>query len=187
MQLRVLFILFFGVTHVHAQNEGRIKILEEKIAQAKNEDEKVKTLSDLAEFYFNYKVESKADSLLQKALLIAELSSDKELVFRILFSNNIINLDAWSNANVFEKSKKFIGKGLLYAQEQDRPEYVALAYIRLAGLERKRALYNEALQHTTEAFTALANVHNDSLQCVLYNELGDIYMAKGDAIPAYKN
>ena len=52
---------------------------------------------------------------------------------------------------------------------------------------RKRNLYNEALQEGTQAMTAIANGAADSLKCILYMELGDIYISKAQAVPAYKN
>ncbi len=188
MQSRLLTILlcFFFYSSV-SQDAGRLRILEQKAAEAKNDAEKIIALSELSEYYSVFRLEPKADSIMQKALFIAEVSSDKDLVLKILFNNNVINLSVWSRKEIFERSINFVQKGLQYAQELNRPDYIALAYIRLAGIYRKRSLFNEAIQQATQAFTALANTQADSLRCVLYNELGDIYIAKADAVPAYKN
>ena len=183
--LMILFCLFFF--SAAAQDQQRLHFFEQKIADAKNDAEKIFAMGELAEYYSVFKLESKADSILQKALFFAEVSSDKDLVLKILFNKNVANLKAWSSKETFERSSNFAQKGLQYAQELNRPDYVALAYIRLAGIYRKRGLFNEAIQQATQAFTALANTNADSLRCVLYNELGDIYIAKGDAVPAYKN
>ena len=183
--LTILFCLFFF--SAAAQDQQRLRFFDQKITAATNDAEKVFALGELAEYYSVFKLESKADSILQKALFIAEVSSDKELSLKILFNKNVTNLKAWSSKETFERSSNFVQKGLQYAQELNRRDYIALAYIRLAGIYRKRSLYNEAIQQATQAFTALANIEADSLRCVLYIELGDIYIAKGDAVPAYKN
>ncbi len=188
MHSRLLTILFcFFFFSAATQDQQRLHFFEQKIADAKNDAEKVFAMGELAEYYSVFKLESKADSILQKALFIAEVSSDKDLILKILFNKNVANLKAWSSKETFERSSNFVQKGLQYAQELNRPDYVALAHVRLAGIYRKRSLYNEAIEQATQAFTALANTVADSLRCVLYNELGDIYIAKGDAVPAYKN
>ncbi len=181
------FFFCFLINIAVAQDQKRLLYYEQKVNQASNDADKVFALGELAEYYSVFKLESKADSVLQKALFIAEISSDKDLVLKILFNNNVANLKAWSSKETFEKSSNYVQKGLRYAQELNRSDYIALAYIRLAGIYRKRSLYNEAIQQATQAFTALGNSKADSLRCVLYNELGDIYIAKTDAVNAYKN
>lgn len=188
MQTRLLTLLFCcSFLFISAQDQQRVYQLNQKIVLAKNDAEKVIAMADLAEYFAVYKLESKADSILQKALALAEVSSDKDLVLKILFNNNVTNLSAWSSKETFERSINFVQKGLQHAQELNREDYVALAYIRLAGIYRKRSLFDEAIQQATKAFTALGDTKADSLKCALYNELGDIYLAKSDAIPALKN
>ena len=185
-RVMTILLILFSFSSL-AQDPGRLQYFEQKVNQSEKDGEKIVALANLAEYYSIFKLEVKADSILQKALLIAEVSSDKEHILKILFDNNITNLDIWSGTNVFERSGNFIRKGLQYAQQLNRNDYVALAYIRMASIYRKRNLFNEAIQYATEAFTALADIETDTLKCTLYNELGDIYLAKGEAVPAYKN
>lgn len=187
-RIRLYMILFcLNIFSVKAQDQQRLHYFDQKITTATNDSEKVFALGELAEYYSIFKLESLADSVLRKALFIAEVSSDKELILSILFNNKVTNLNIWSSKETFERSINFVNKGLQFAQEQNRPEFIALAYIRLAGIYRKRNLYNEAFQQATQAFTALASKEADSLKCVLFCELGDIYIANGEAVPAYKN
>lgn len=179
-----LCFIFFGGT---AQDAARLKLFDEKINSAGNDADKIDALVELADYYSVFKLEAKSDSILQKAIIIAEVSSDKELVLKILFNNSVTNLNTWSSKETFERSINFIQRGLQFAQDLKKEDYIALAYIRLAGIYRKRNLFNEAFQQATQAFTALANTHADSLRCILYNELGDIYIGKADAVQAYKN
>jgi hypothetical protein len=188
MQARVLilfFCLFFYLAS--AQYQQRIRYFEQKIEDSKNESEKIESMGALASYYSVFKLDSKADSILQKVFLIAEESSDKALFLKVLFNNDLTGLNIWDDKATYERNSNFIKKGLQYAQELKRMDYVSLAYIRLAGLSRKRGLFNEAILQVTQAFTALAETGDDSLKCVLYIELGDIYIANNDAIPAYKN
>jgi tetratricopeptide (TPR) repeat protein len=187
MQTRLMTILccliFFSSV---AQDPSRLLDLNQKINEAKNDDGRIVALGALAEYYSVFKLESKADSILQKVFSIAELSGDKDLILKTLF-NEVTNLNSWSSKETFERTTIFLQKSLQYAQELNRADYMALSHIRLAGIYRKRNLFNEAIQQATQALTALGNTGADSLMCVLYNELGDIYNAKGDAVQAYKN
>jgi tetratricopeptide (TPR) repeat protein len=188
MQYRFLIFLFcLSFFTSRAQDPDRIKNFENRINEAGNDDEKISALCELAEYYSVFRKESMADSVLQKALFIAEISTDKNLIFKILFNNNLNNLKAWISKASYERLNKFMESGLQYAQELNRVDYIALSYIQRAGVFRKRGQFDEALQQATQAFTALSNTKADSIICILYDELGDIYKSKGEAVTAYKN
>jgi len=148
---------------------------------------KIDALGELAEYYYIYKLEKKADSILQLQLSIAEMSNNKDLIFKTLFSNAILNINSWTSIETFDRTTKFIEKGLNYAKESGRDDYMASAYIRLANILKKRGLYDNAIQQATLAFSSLGNIPSDSLRIILYTELGDIYKEKGDVVHAYKN
>lgn len=183
--LTILFCLF--VISSAAQDQNRLKAYDQKIITAKKDEEKIAALAELAEYYSAYKLEAKSDSVLRKALLLAELSSDQELVFKVFFDYNVTSLSKWSSKESVTRSIDFIQKGLRYAQEHNRIDYIALAHIRLAGIFRKFNQYDEAIQQATQAFSVLASKEADSLRSILYIELGDIYSAKTDASSAYRN
>ena len=171
----------------YSQNQKKLQILNQNINTAKNDAAKIEALLLLSDYYSIFKLDSVADEVVQKALSLAEISNDKELVLKILFGNYVNNISLWNNKQSYIKYSRFINKGLEYAQDLNRDDYVALAYVKLASVKRKLQLYDEAMEQVTHAFTALGNSEADSIKCVLYNELGDIYIAKGDAVPAYKN
>jgi tetratricopeptide (TPR) repeat protein len=183
----VIILLSFIAVSSAAQDSIRVRVFDQNIAEAKNDADKIAALVGLAEYYTIFKSETKADSILKKALSVAEASSDKSLVLQILFNRNASNLNGWSRNETFEQSIGFIKKVIQYTQEINRGDYTALAYIRLAGIYRRRNLYDEAIEQTTHAFTALGDMEIDSIKSVLNIELGDIYIARGDAVPAYKN
>ncbi len=188
MQKNLLLIFCcFLFCYATAQDVAQVRAYEQKITASRNDAEKIDAICELAEYYSIFNLQSKADSILQKALFIAEISSDKELVLKILFNNTVTSLSPWSSKETFEHSRNFIIKGLQYAQDLKRDGYVAIAYTRLAGIYRKRHEFDEAAQQATLAMTALGNAKADSLACALYIEFGDIYIAKGDAVPAFKN
>lgn len=188
MERKLLTILFYLLVFVaQAQDRQFLDLLEQKINVSQTDAERIQAYSDLADYYSLFKLNAKSESVLQKAFFIAQLSNDNELVLNSLFSNDIVTINPWNSKETFEQLIQFISKGLEYAQDMKRQDYIAIAYIRLAGIYRKREQYDKAMQQATLAFTTLNNIEADSIKCVLYNELGDIFLAKGDAISSYKN
>jgi tetratricopeptide (TPR) repeat protein len=154
---------------------------------AESDEEKIKSLGQLAEHYYVHKLEKKADSVLQKQLLIAEMSQNRELIFSTLFSNIILYIGSWSSMETFDRATAFVGKGLIYAKESGHDDYVALSHARLATIFRRRGQLEKAMEEASLSFSSFGNTESDSIKAVLYNEMGDIYKAKGDLVPAYKN
>jgi tetratricopeptide (TPR) repeat protein len=163
------------------------KQLIRQTAIASTDLEKIAALNDLAEYYYVFKLDKKADSVLSAELNIAEISNNRDLVFQVLFSNVIASAGYWNSTESFERISGFLEKGLGYAKETNRSDYQAIAYIRLANLFRKRKEYDKAIENATLAFTALGNKKSDSLKSSLYLELGDVFMDKGDVVAAYRN
>ncbi len=188
MERRILTMLFFlFVLFGKAQDPQYLELLNKNINDALTDSARISAYGKLADYYSLFKLNAKSDSVLQKAFSIAQMSDDKELVLTSLFSNDVVTIGSWNSKETFEKLLTSVSKGLEYAQELKRNDYIAIAYIRLAGINRKRGQYDKAMQQATLAFTALNSTEADSIKCVLFNELGDIFMAKGDAISSYKN
>jgi tetratricopeptide (TPR) repeat protein len=172
---------------VSAQYFEKEKALINKVEKAKTDADKINALGDLAEFYYVYRDSKKADSILQKQLLLAEISNDKELIRATLFSEAIDNVNEWSNSETYKKAIVFLDKGLNYAAETGNDDFQAEAHVRKASLYRKKGDHDLALQQITLAFSDIQNTKNDSLKVMVHLEGGNIFLAKGDAVSAYKN
>lgn len=188
MGLRLLILLSILLPYTTASQETpAIHALNNNIQQAKNDAEKIKALGELADYYYAFRLENKADSLQQQQLLIAQLSDNRNLTLQALFDNSITSIPVWSNKETFDRALAFLNRGLNYAKEQKKYDYEALAYIRKSSIYRKRGQIDNALEEVTHAFSALDNTINDSLRAILYIELGDVMLAKDEAVSAYKN
>ncbi len=144
-------------------------------------------MGTISGIYYLYRAEKKGDSVLQKKLLTAELSNNKELIMETLFGNAFNTIPNWSSSETFDKALTFIDKGLNYAKSIGRTDYEASAYTRKATLLRKRGDHGNAIQQEMLALTSIANTENDSLKTIIFLETGDIFLAKIDAVSAYKN
>lgn len=153
------------------------------VHEAKDNYDRINKLGKLSEYYYLFRADKKGDSVLNAQLVEAELSTDKDVVLKTLFGDAITNLPSFSSTETLDKAMAFLQKGLDYARQTQQGNYEALAYIRKASLYRKRGKFDNAIQEATLAFPLL-NKGNDSLKTILYLELGDAFLAKGDAVAA---
>ncbi len=187
-KISILIIILLKCIYAYPQDPQQILKFQTHFDNAKTDDDRITTLADLAEYFAVFNLNEKADSVLQKALNIAELSEDKKILQKILFNTSVTSFNLWSSQQTFEKSISIIQRGLKFAEEINNPLLEAEAYVKLAGIYRRRNLFEKAIEHTSKAFSALANAkEKDSVDVELYCELGDIYLAKTDAVAACKN
>ena len=188
MAARLLIIFLIFTSHnVYSQYFSKEKELVQKATRASSDEEKIKALGELAHFYYIFRADKKGDSVLQKQLLLAEMSNNKVLIFNTLFGDAIINIPTWSSRDAYDKALAFLDKGLSYSVETGNKEYEAIAYTRKAFLLRKRGDHNNALHQLILAITSAEHVSNDSLKSLIHIETGDVFLAKSDYISAYKN
>ncbi|MBC7861506.1 MAG: tetratricopeptide repeat protein [Bacteroidia bacterium] len=163
------------------------KQLLQKADAAKNDIESITALGELAEFYTIYRADAKADTILQKQLLKAELLNDKSLIIKTLFTSSINNIASTSSNETYNKALAFVEKGLAYAREIDDDELVVSAHLKKAALLRKKGMPDEAFQQINLALGMAGSIRNDSLKTELHIESGDVFFAKRDYVNAYKN
>lgn len=184
----IFLLLLLPCLPTRSQDAGHISLLSKQIASATNDAERILRLAELAEYYAAFNRHAQSDSALQIALRTAEAAHDRALIIRTLVDNNIANLSVLSNAAVFDQAIATIERGVSYAQAEQNRGLEALGYIRLAGIYRKRRRYEEALQQTTMASTALSDTRTkDSLHVELFCEIGRIYSAKSRPVDAVRN
>lgn len=162
------------------------KELQLAYARATTDNVRIAVLGQLAEYYSAFRDNEKADSLLEKQMLLAEISQQDELIMKVLTGKVIDNMASWSSKENFERAITFLKKSQVYAREKNNASLELTASLKLAGLYRKRAFFDKAMEEATHA-VLLLDKKQDSLKAVLYLELGDAFQGKGDAVSAYKN
>lgn len=149
-----------------------------------SDSEKVIALGKLADLYYIFKLNQKADSVLNRQLLIADLSNNKNLILLALFDKAIMNITPTTATETFEKAISFTQKGLNYAKSISNYEYISLGYIRMADLLRKRGQHEEALTNANLALGSLHNIKKDSIKALIYIELGKTFQARNESVLA---
>lgn len=178
-----LFILLFQ-KKTFAQFYKQLDSLCVMCDRSISETQKVLALGKLANFYYIFKLNAKGDSVLHEQILVAELSNDSALILQALFGEAILNIGPAASKESFDKTIRFIQRGIDFAKTNNKYNYLALGYTRMSEVLRKRGEYDKAFYNAITALSLLNNVTLDSVKSLTYIELGDTYLSKGDPVSA---
>ncbi len=188
---KILTIFFFSLLLLQnvcfAQFQKQLNSLDVLYKKSVSDSEKVIVLGRVADLYYTYQLNKRGDSVLKEQLLLAELSDNNNLVLLALFGNAITNISEFASAESFNNIISFLEKGIYFAKSQNRYDYLAIGYTRLANVQRKRGNFDQALYQATQALQIIPNIKNDSIKAVVYIELGNSYVAKGEAVSGVRN
>ncbi|HUC81808.1 MAG TPA: hypothetical protein VMR70_12885, partial [Flavisolibacter sp.] len=187
--MRVHLLALVTLTIISGAVKSQLPLEKELIRRAetaKTEVQKIAALGSLAEFYTIYLYHKKAENVLEQQLALSEIANDKSLIIKTLFNNGLDHVSTSSTKEAFDKALAFIEKGLMYARETGDIELEVQAYLKKAGLLRKRHQVDEALQQVNFAATISNGVLSDSLKAELMFESGDLFAAKQDYVAAFR-
>ncbi len=188
-KIAITLLLFFALPQKRcfAQISRQIDSLCIVCSKKSSDSDRVISLGRLADYYFYFKLNEKADSVLREQLLVAEMSNNSNLILSALFDDAILNIGTSATSESFDKTINFIQKGIDYAKLTDQYDYIALGYNRMSEILRQRGDYDMALKSSLSAFSASQNVSSDSIKALLYLSLGAIHKERGDAVDASAN
>lgn len=188
-KILTIFISFLLLAHQNnfAQFNKQIDSLCIICDKSTSDSEKVVALGKLAEYYFTFKLNKKADSVLHEQLLIAEVSGNSNLILQTLFGDAIVNIGKFAGNESFEKTLQFVRNGIDYARANNNYDYMVLGYLRLADLQREKGYLEKSLSNCNLAMSFLQNVRQDSVKCLAYIGIGNTYLARGEAVLACAN
>jgi tetratricopeptide (TPR) repeat protein len=184
-KLFTILLLFIFVQDVCiAQFKKQIDSLSAVSNTIKSDSEKVITLGKLADLYYTFRLNEKADSVLDRQLLIADVSNNNNLILLALFDNAILKINPSTTSEIFNKTISLIQKGIDYAISLNSYEHIGLGYTRLANLLRKRGQTDEALNKANLALGYMHNIKSDSIKALIYIELGNTHQARNESVLA---
>ncbi|HXS55208.1 MAG TPA: hypothetical protein VN726_03725 [Hanamia sp.] len=185
--LTILIFFVFQQKRAFAQLSRQIDSLYMLCNRMTSDSERVVALGRLADFYYIFRLDKKADSVLNKQLLVAELSNNDNLILEALFGDAILDVGITATSESFDNTIKFIQKGIDYARSMNQYDFMALGYNRMSDILRMRGQYDKALNNSVLALSTLQNVISDSVKALTYLSLGDIYEARGESVDASSN
>src|SRR5690606_17216073 len=184
----IFLVLFWNVSFSSfAQIQKQLDSLHTLFETAVSDSQKVEILGVLANHYYIYGSDSLAGAALHQQLMIAELSNNPNLMLTALFGDAINNIGYAASSKEFDRTIRFIERGIEYAKAKNLHDFITLGYVRLSNIQRRRGEFEQSLSNAVLALTSKANVSSDSIKALTYIELGNIYMAKGEAVKACEN
>lgn len=183
-RIPLILLLFFSVFQSAAQFRKDIDSLTQVCNKLTSDSDKVVALGRLADLYYTFKLNSKGDSILGEQFLIADLSNNNNLILIALFGDAVTNISPSTTKEEFEKTIRFLEKGINFAKSQNQYDYIALGYTRMSALLRKRGESDKALTNANLALGYLQNIQSDSVKVVVYTELGNTYQARNESVLA---
>ncbi len=183
----IVLLSFVSFQFCAGQLKKTIDSLSAVCNKASSDSDKVILLGKLADLYYAFKLNNQGDSILREQLLIADLSNNNNLILDALFGDAISNISPSTTKEEFNKTIQFLEKGINYAKSQNQYDYIALGYVRLANLLRKRGDNEKALNNANLAVQYLQNVQQDSIKVEIYIELGNTYQARNESVLAATN
>ena len=162
------------------------KNLINKYNSAKSDSDRIVQLGQLSEYYFANKDFIKGDSLIEKQIMLAEATLNKNLILIAYFGNAGYNSPGAATKDRSKNAITYIKRALGYAKANDLPDYTALAYSNLAVLNTTDGQLDDAFKNASLAFTTALNTENDSAKVICAIELGNVYFQRSDVLMAFK-
>lgn len=142
-------------------------------------------IGKLAEKYFANKEYERADSLIEKQLMLAEESLNKNLVLLVYFGN-IAYQSVTTTKDRPKNTLSYIKRALEFARSNELPDYVALATANMAAINNADGKLDEGFRNASQAYTDALNTDNDSAKVVCAIQLGNTYLLRSDILMAFK-
>lgn len=177
------FLAYLFSIPVCAQSNREIT-LQGKIEKAKNDNEKVFALQNLAKYYYSLKQEESGDILIDQMILLAEKSQDTRLIKSALFENPAFLLTNIHTLDVAKQKKKYTERALDYAKRINDAGLMALACIQLSAFH-----LNNGNLEGADYFAELANTNamasgNDTAIILSYLQQGNVSKAMSKVLIA---
>jgi tetratricopeptide (TPR) repeat protein len=156
------------------------------ISHATNDSDKIVRLASLADLYYTYRLDKKADSIVTVQLQLAESNRSKDLVVSVFFGNSTQNIKDNSSKERFDFIEQLMQKAIDYAKSAGNEQWMTMAHAKLSELYRTRGQMQNALDQANASLASATSADTDSLKIAALIELGEVYKAKKDLVLAYK-
>lgn len=182
----ILLILVSGSLQAMGQNTVEEKLWN-KYKQAHSDSTIIVSIGELAHFYFANKDFDKADSLIERQIMLAEATLKPKLVLNAYFGNAGYQSTAATTRDRSENTRKYIERAMEYARVNNFNDYVAFAYASLSALCANIGKIDDAFRYAALGSATALNTDNDSAKVICTIQLGNIYQQRSDILQAFRN
>ncbi len=186
IQAIVIFLLLLAPGIVHTQQDVEDKLIR-NCAEAKNDSDYIVKMGWLSDYYYANKIFSKGDSVIEKQIMRAEATLNRNLILLAYFDNAGYRSTGTSTRSRSENTEVYIRRALEYAKANELNDYTAMAWSNMAALNSSDGKLDEAFKNASLGFTTALNSANDSAKVICAIQLGNVYLQKSDVLSAFKN
>ncbi len=166
------------------------QVVEETLLQryreARSDSEQIVRMGQLSDYYYANKKFVKADSLIEKQIMLAEATMNPNLVLLAYFGNAGFRSTGTTTKDRSHNTRDYIIRALEYARLNNFTDYAALAYANLAALNITDGQVEEGFKNANLAFATALNSDNDSARVICAIQLGNAYLQRSDVLMAFK-
>lgn len=184
--LTCLLTTLFWSTKAQFSNIAVTDSMKAKLARTHSIPEKVSLLDELSRTMMNLNPKE-GDSLGSRLIAIAEESRDRSLMVKAYRSNGMRCSYLANQKEYAEKGMNFLMKALELAKQNNLEAEIAGTQLEMAYLHLMNRDAEKALNSTTQAFSVISAVSNDSLKAEAHNMFGQVYKMKNEKILALRN
>ena len=180
--LLILHVFSYGL----AQKPETLSSYEKQCAAMPNSIEKVYCLNQLAELYFVYQLDARADSTLKQAVVVADIIGNKEAKISTYFGDYLDAISGTRSKETFQRLIKFIGDGLSYASLENNEDLQCKGNLLLSQVYLLQGNYIAAQEKCQTAYTYSLASDNDSLKIAALLQMGESAFARNESLMAFK-
>jgi hypothetical protein len=185
-----LGVIFFILTSLWVMNAGAQQNVEDNLVrncrEATNDSDYIVKTGWLSDYYYANKNFLKGDSVIEKQIMRAEASLNRNLILIAYFENAGYRSTGTSTRSRSKNTEIYFKRALEYARANELTDYMAMAWSNLAALNSYDGNLDEAFKNADLGFTTALNTGNDSAKVICAIQLGNVYLQKSNIVTAFK-
>jgi hypothetical protein len=185
LQVILIFLSLLTTANVQAQQNVEDNLVR-NCREAKNDSDYIVKMGWLSDYYYANKNFLKGDSVIEKQIMRAESTLNRNLILLAYFDNAGYRSTGTSTRNRSKNTEIYIKRALEYAKANDLSDYTALAWSNLAALNSSDGNLDEAFKNANLGSITALNTGNDSAKVICAIQLGNVYLQKSDILSAFK-
>ncbi|WP_276134429.1 tetratricopeptide repeat protein [Polluticoccus soli] len=187
-------ILLFTVQAVVAKS-FRPETFQESYSKAASDSERIYHLGKLAGYYYAIREDAIADSIVEKQIMLAEETRNKNLITATHFNNPryiLLGTVTRNSQNIVTREAsattlEYIERALSYARANRDDEHIVQGYTLLSLFYLREGEFEKAMKYANHSYSTAIITNNDSLKATSALWLGCVYKNQKNILMAYKH
>jgi tetratricopeptide (TPR) repeat protein len=192
--LTCLIVLLFAARSLLANSFGPETFYNSYVG-AKSDSERIYHLGNLAGYYYAIREDATADSIVEKQIMLAEETRNRNWILAAHFNNPryiLLGTVTRNSQNIVTKEASattlsYIERALSYARAIRDDEHIAQGYTLLSLFYLREGEFEQAMKYANHSYSTAIITNNDSLKATSALWLGCVYKNQKNMLMAYKH